>query len=135
MTHTAYRPEVPPKSPGLLPEYLERELRRFSEAFETTRLGFLPQVVEAPSRPSEGMIRYADGVNWDPGDGEGPYMYINGEWLLMTAQTVSQIIEDVAANHRREMIQAIERLEQQLKILNMHMLAITDEKIEKDDVS
>lgn len=36
-----------------------------------------------PAKPLEGMIRYADGVSWDPGFGEGPYIYRNGLWWPM----------------------------------------------------
>lgn len=36
-----------------------------------------------PIRPREGMIVYADGTDWNPGSGEGPYVYINGAWASL----------------------------------------------------
>lgn len=37
-----------------------------------------------PSKPRDGMIRHADGTDWDPGDGEGLYVRIAGTWTKMT---------------------------------------------------
>ncbi len=37
-----------------------------------------------PLKPKEGVVYYADGVNWDPGQGEGLYFYIGLGWSLMT---------------------------------------------------
>lgn len=34
-----------------------------------------------PQKPQNGRMYYADGVTWNPGLGEGPYIYLNGEWL------------------------------------------------------
>lgn len=39
----------------------------------------------APSNPTEGLLAYADGVNWDPGgiaSGAGIYFYTSGAWKL-----------------------------------------------------
>src|SRR5262245_8852003 len=36
-----------------------------------------------PEKPREGMIVYADGVDWDPGFGEGPYSYDGTGWVPM----------------------------------------------------
>jgi hypothetical protein len=33
------------------------------------------------------MIEYADGVNWDPGQGEGVYAYFNGMWNKLASGT------------------------------------------------
>lgn len=35
----------------------------------------------APSRPEPGMVVYADGTKWDPGSGEGLYVYTSTGWL------------------------------------------------------
>ena len=37
----------------------------------------------APPNPYPGLIAYADGINWDPGSGEGPYMYTTSGWVFM----------------------------------------------------
>lgn len=58
-------------------EQLVRELwlvvQDFQESFS------VPQR-EVPSKPREGMIRYADGVGWNPGAGAGIYQYRSGTW-------------------------------------------------------
>lgn len=36
-----------------------------------------------PARPSNGMLVYADGTEWDPGSGEGFYGYENGAWVKL----------------------------------------------------
>lgn len=36
-----------------------------------------------PRRPQNGMIAYADGVEWDPGSGEGFYGYEAGAWVKL----------------------------------------------------
>lgn len=62
-------------------EYTYRELLDLSRALEESR-EFVPfQVVSvAPARPQEGMVAHADGTNWNPGAGAGPYAYISGVW-------------------------------------------------------
>ena len=38
----------------------------------------------APERPRTGTIVYADGTDWDPGSGEGPYYYDSGgNWVAL----------------------------------------------------
>ena len=33
--------------------------------------------VGGPAKPRDGDIRYADGANWNPGSGQGIYVYID----------------------------------------------------------
>jgi microcystin-dependent protein len=40
----------------------------------------------APERLEDGMVAYADGTNWNPGSGAGPYMYVGSAWVAMFAQ-------------------------------------------------
>ena len=35
---------------------------------------------KAPTKPREGDIIFADGTQWDPGNGKGVYVYYNGIW-------------------------------------------------------
>lgn len=35
-----------------------------------------------PKKPRKGIIVYADGTNWNPGSGEGVYVYKSG-WVLL----------------------------------------------------
>lgn len=37
---------------------------------------------QAPARPRKGMIVYADGTDWNPGSGEGLYVY-KSSWVFI----------------------------------------------------
>ena len=64
-----------------LGEYLWREFLRISNALErATALGLEITVIE-PTRSTEGDILYADGTLWNPGAGEGVYVYKNSAWV------------------------------------------------------
>lgn len=39
--------------------------------------------ISAPGNPTQGMTAYADGVTWDPGSGEGLYIYKSSGWKLL----------------------------------------------------
>ena len=69
-------------SQGDLVEYLQRELQQISVALDLVQQGrFLPERTAAPGKPRDGMVVYADGATWDPGQGEGFYGYANGVWI------------------------------------------------------
>jgi len=51
---------------------------RALQEFETLKL---QESNVQPIRPREGMMAFADGVNWDPGSGKGFYVYTNGAWV------------------------------------------------------
>lgn len=64
--------------------YLQDELGYISSAIEQQALGFLDVTNVAPTRPRQGMIRYADRTNWNPGSGEGIYFYNSaGSWVKL----------------------------------------------------
>jgi hypothetical protein len=42
----------------------------------------VPQKLE-PKKLTEGLIRYADGTNWDPGSGAGLYQYLSSAWVKL----------------------------------------------------
>ena len=50
---------------------------RALQEFENVRLTVASS---EPARPREGTIAFADGANWDPGDGKGAYVYTDGAW-------------------------------------------------------
>lgn len=77
----AYVPDVPPQDIAEGSEadrvlrYTRREFDKIARAAgNTTFFQFLPLGV-APTKPRSGMVVYADGVNWNPGAGEGLYSY------------------------------------------------------------
>ena len=66
--------------------YLQDELGYISSAIEQQALGFLDVTNVEPEKPRQGMIRYADGTNWQPnGSGtEGIYFYnSSGTWVKL----------------------------------------------------
>ena len=85
-----YNPYYIPQDPEDYREYLSREFRNLKDSLDQIHDLEVSSVPVEP--PREGMVRYADGVNWDPlgfyaerGYGKGPYYY-NGEfWLPMFA--------------------------------------------------
>ena len=77
-----YFPEPVPYTDDLayLREYLGREFNRLLAAFEEVELLQVEELSAEPERPREGMIRFADGTNWNPGDGRGVYFYTGTVW-------------------------------------------------------
>lgn len=72
-----------------LREHVRRELREVSRSMvETTELELRPRM-QVPDRPREGMIIYADGTSWNPGKGEGPYVYKNAGWRKLSEERES----------------------------------------------
>lgn len=59
---------------------LEDEHRRIQATLELVKNGYLPTFHVAPDKPREGMVRLADGTNWNPGTGQGVYCYYNSTW-------------------------------------------------------
>ncbi len=45
-----------------------------------------------PERVYDGLTLYADGTNWNPGDGAGLYIYHSGEWIFLSASPEITII-------------------------------------------
>lgn len=63
-----------------LARVLEEELREVA-ATRTQHDFFEMTVLHAePEKLFQGLVAYADGTNWDPGDGEGIYRYDGTGW-------------------------------------------------------
>ena len=75
-----YVPLAVPDSPEDLSSYLQRELGRVSEVIDNISSGHLDKVYVEPPRPREGDIRYADGSDWDAGQGENLYYFDGTIW-------------------------------------------------------
>lgn len=79
-----YEPAAPPQDledVAALGQYLFDELQKLAAAFNEYGAGELPVSNAEPERPRDGMLRYADGTNWNPGaGGEGIYAYYNSTW-------------------------------------------------------
>lgn len=77
-----YQPSAPPFAINSdLRAWLSDEMRRISNAIgRAEHIQFDPIDVE-PERPSKGMMVWAEAVAWDPGAGEGLYVYNElGTW-------------------------------------------------------
>jgi hypothetical protein len=69
---------VPELGNVLLTEWLRRELRSIQAGFEF--VNDYDVLTSPPDRVKEGMARYADGVEWNPGAGKGLYLYDGAAW-------------------------------------------------------
>lgn len=78
-----YINEPPPTNPDNLAEFLDRQLRLISIANQALNEGVIDPVNVEPTNKRDGMIRYADGTDWNPGSGEGFYGYENGAWVKL----------------------------------------------------
>ena len=76
-----WSPNPAPVAPEQLPDYLFNELNRLGDVVFNLDTFRLEQTNVEPSKSRDGDIRYADGVNWNPGStGEGIYAYFNSTW-------------------------------------------------------
>lgn len=76
-----YTPGNPQIDPKALPRYLQEEQTKIANALDTPNdLLLLRELNIAPAKLMTGMIALADGVNWDPGSGQGVYAYYGAAW-------------------------------------------------------
>lgn len=65
---------------------INRELEKIQSALDTLKVDYVEFNVHnaAPDKPRAGRVYYADGTNWNPGSGEGLYIYKSGgTWVLL----------------------------------------------------
>lgn len=77
-----YAPSAVPEvgNPTLV-EWMRRELRAIQAGFEMTN--DFDVLTAPPAKVKEGMVRYADGVAWNPGAGKGLYLYNGTSWAKL----------------------------------------------------
>jgi len=89
-------PGYSPKDPATvttldeLKDFVSEELGFVAQSFgEGEKVTWLRPSARAPDKPREGMVVYADGANFDPGDGKGTYEYDGAAWraLFTSGQT------------------------------------------------
>jgi hypothetical protein len=61
-------------------DYMQDELNKISAAINDNVNVQLEILHVAPTKIQNGMIRYADGSSWNPGSGEGIYIYERNAW-------------------------------------------------------
>lgn len=76
-------PNVEDKDLRSVIRWMELEMQRLARSFTEEDILSLRVLHVEPERPREGMIVHADGTNWDPGDGAGPYSYTGGTWVSL----------------------------------------------------
>lgn len=76
----SYQPGDPPGDPALFPRFWREEQIKIAAALAALAEGFLPVVYAPPEKPRDGMLRNADGTEWNPGSGAGLYRYGAGAW-------------------------------------------------------
>ena len=78
-----YQPGPVPDDAKQLQPFLRDQLEQVAGSLNTLADGQLDASTVAPSKPRSGMIRYADGTDWNPGSGEGFYGYYGGAWHFL----------------------------------------------------
>jgi hypothetical protein len=82
-----FSPESPPTeaSGAAIIEWVMRQFRLLAALTDVLADGQLEEVHVEPAKPRTGMIRLADGTDWDPGSGRGVYWYDAGSatWKLL----------------------------------------------------
>lgn len=87
-----YSPQ-PPISVSTLEElrnWIGDELRNIALAVNETQVLDLRPSSRAPDRLRDGVMVYADGTNFNPGSGEGPYIWDGAAWRPMIGLTTAQ---------------------------------------------
>jgi len=79
----SYAPAPVPQDPELLPQYLQTELLKLKSVIRSVIEGGVEVYHTAPDRVWDGRMVLADGSDWDPGYGEGVYVYYAGDWQLL----------------------------------------------------
>ena len=70
-----------PNNPEDIPAYLQSELDKISAVITNIAEGHFDVSNVEPTKKRAGDVRYADGSDWNPGSGEGLYLYLStGAW-------------------------------------------------------
>lgn len=82
-----YAPEPSPQTQSLadVVRYVAHELDRIGGVLQEVRVENITFLVHyaAPAKPGVGQVYYADGTSWNPGSGEGLYIYTSAGWVKL----------------------------------------------------
>lgn len=73
-----------PSNPEDIPAYLQAELDKISAVIGNIANGHIEVSNVEPPKPREGDLRYADGTNWNPGQGNNFYYFDGTVWRAYT---------------------------------------------------
>ena len=76
-----WTPNPAPASNDKLSDYLFHELNRLSDVIFNIDVMRLEQTNQTVDKPRDGDIRYADGTNWNPSQGQNLYYYDGANWI------------------------------------------------------
>ena len=76
-----WTPNPAPSSNKKLSDYLFHELNRLSDVIFNIDVMRLEQTNQTVDKARDGDIRYADGTNWNPGQGQNLYYYNGTNWI------------------------------------------------------
>lgn len=82
---TYYQPGSIPENPNYLGEFVIRELGKLGDIVYNIAKLRSEQIHIAPEKPRIGDIRYADGSDWNPGQGENIYYFDGTNWIAFGA--------------------------------------------------
>lgn len=90
------RPIYTPQPPGTaggatVDQWAYREFQVLSQALNKPPGWYLDVVTSPPTRPRDGLLAFADGVNWNPGEGKGLYVYAAGAWQMCVMNNVGMV--------------------------------------------
>jgi len=89
----------PPTADQSLLAWLYREFSRIGSLAQPNRLEMTPIGTE-PAKYSEGTVVYADGTEWNPGDGKGLYYWDGSAWVLTGAAGGGGVTDHAALTGR-----------------------------------
>lgn len=80
-----YTPANPPPTPDAkqITAWVYRELQRVSDALRVYDALRMNPLAVAPTKPRKGDIVYAEGTHWNPGSGEGVYVFDGSTWNML----------------------------------------------------
>lgn len=67
-----------------LSRWVQQELQKILNKFEGGEAFRYEELHAPPEKLRDGMQAYADGTDWNPGSGEGLYIYVAGAWEKVT---------------------------------------------------
>lgn len=81
----SYVPSIMPelKEVEELRKFLESEMTRIAQAFQSHNFVVFQILHVVPERPTPGMVVFADGTDWNPGSGRGLYEYRVASWVKL----------------------------------------------------
>lgn len=77
-----YQPAYAPTDIKYMSNHVDTELFKIAGAINKLAVGHVDPTFVEPPKPRDGDFRVADGTEWNPGNGQGFYVYYNGAWNI-----------------------------------------------------